>query len=238
MTTPPKPFWKSFEIAPDGITTLAKGQFLHLESATIRNNYQDGSHSRWYPVETARTPFSDAVVLAIHLALPDLSTGLLQTRVLLRRGPRPAVWFRSLLPEFKGLDAEPYAGDVWELPAGGIEPPDLAPDGDGITGRAILEAWEETGYRLGREQLTPLGPPAFNAPAFSHEKLHFFAARVAKEQNRFDPPGDGHPLETGTELRFISLETAFKWCDSGIIVDLKTEVGLRRLYNHLQQYRA
>ena len=228
MPNPPKPFWKAFEISPEGIETVAKGQFLHLEKATIRNVYQDGAKSRWYPVETARTPFSDAVVLAIHLAPPRQNGDYLQTKVLLRRGPRPAAWFRSLLPEFMGMDSHPSAGDVWELPAGGVEPLDLEPGGGGIPGRAIAEAMEETGFRIGVEQLKPLGPPAFTAPAFSHEKLHYFATQVEEDQ-ACEPPGDGHPLETGTELRFVSLKEAFRWCRAGIIIDLKTEVGLRRL---------
>ena len=99
--------------------------------------------------------------------------------------------------------------------------------------RAAQEAWEETGFRISPEQLAPLGPPAFTAPAFSHEKLHYFAAQVEREK-ACEPPGDGHPLETGTELRFISLEKAFKWCEDGTICDLKTEVGLHRLAHSLQ----
>jgi ADP-ribose pyrophosphatase len=204
---------------------LAQGGFLTLTRQTVRNQYEDGSQSRAYAVETVHPRFLDAVVLLLYARSgpsPD------QVRVALRRGVRPVVALRSETPSLARQDQKQFSGAFWELPAGGIEPEDLAPQGPGLAGRASLEAWEEAGLRVAPEAFVSLGPAPFFAPAFCPERLHYLAAEVDPTQAA-PPPGDGHPMEEGAQARFLDLDEALSWCAQGVILDGKSELGLRRL---------
>lgn len=218
--------------APEVAAELGHGSFLRLQSRRLRSLYQDGSFSVWYQVETVRPPFLDAVVLVLFHN--DNSQSPL---VALRRSLRPSVALRGQEPALARLDGRAWSGAFWELPAGGIEPADLAPGGGGILGRACQEALEEAGLRLAPQDFWPLGPSPFSAPAFCPERLHYLAARVDPAQAR-PPQGDGHPMEDGAEVRFLALDEALAWCRQGRIVDGKTELGLRRLAEWLAQGAA
>ncbi len=157
--------------------------------------------------------------------------------MVLRRSARPCVSLRSHLPQFDSLPQHPGQGVFWELPAGGVETGDLLPGGGGLAGRASLEAWEETGLRVPPQAFRALGPPPFQAPAYSPERLHYLAAQVDAEGDPRDAqpaPGDGHAMEEGGEARFLPLDEALSWCASGRIADLKTELGLLRLGQFLR----
>jgi ADP-ribose pyrophosphatase len=203
---------------------LACGGFLTLTRQSVRNQYEDGSQSRAYAVETAQPRFLDAVLLLYTHSGPSAA----EVRVVLRRGVRPVVALRSETPGLAAQDQEPFSGAFWELPAGGIEPPDLAPQGPGLAGRASQEAWEEAGLRVAPGEFFSLGPAPFFAPAFCPERLHYLAAEVDPAQAA-PPPGDGHPMEEGAEARFLPLDEALSWCARGVILDGKSELGLRRL---------
>ena len=211
------------EIGPNAPETIGQGNFLTLTRCQMRNVFTDGNASPWYQLESVSPPFNDAVVLLLYAPLPD--GGAL---VALRRGVRPTLALRSRNQTLKQIDGSTLSGITWELPAGGVEPHDLEPGGVGLKGRAILEAWEEAGLKIAEEDLFPLGPPSFAAPAICHEKLHFLAAKVDPESAQ-PPPGDGHPMEQGGEMSFISLKEALEWCRKGRIMDIKSEVGLKRL---------
>jgi ADP-ribose pyrophosphatase len=206
-----------------GPTLVGKGDFLTLHKRQVRNIYESGETSVWYDVETAAPPFLDAVVLILYSAsgAKDLP------RVLLRRAARPAAFFRSLEPKLRDLDGQNLNGVMWELPAGGVEPSDLEDDGAGVPGRAVLEAWEEGGFKVKDEDLISLGAPPFSAPALCTERLHYFAVKVDPKTAR-PPEGDGHPMEEGADLCFLSIDQALAWCRQGRIIDLKSEVGLNR----------
>lgn len=216
--------WHSFEEDGAPPDDLGWGGFLRLTRRRVRNRYEDGSHSGWYSVESAHSPFKDAVVLCLYAGQ---SNGQ-EVKVMLRRSPRPAVALRPKDPVLNALDEVKQDGSIWELPAGGIETTDLEPGGGGIKGRACLEAWEEGGFKMPPQNLISLGPAPFSAPALCSERLHYFAARVDPD-DALPPPGDGHPLEVGAETRFVFLDQALEWCRLGRIIDLKTEVGLGRL---------
>ncbi len=205
---------------------VARGGFLTLTRRLLRNRYQDGSHSRAYEVESALTPFLDAVVLVLF-APPEAASGR-GIRVVLRRSVRPAVAQRAEVPGLLHLDQRPWSGAFWELPAGGVEKSDLEPGGLGLLGRASQECWEEAGLRVAAEKFFALGPSPFSAPAFCPERLHYLCAEVDPGRAQ-PPPGDGHPMEEGAELRFLELDEALDWCQQGRILDGKTELGLRRL---------
>jgi hypothetical protein len=61
------------------------------------------------------------------------------------------------------------------------------------------------------------------------ELFHFVAAEVADPAAAEPPPTDGSPFEEGAALRWVALDEALAACDTGAIVDLKTELALRRL---------
>lgn len=203
---------------------LSWGGFLGLSRRKIRNLYQNGQASQWYEVETCHPPFVDAVVLLLHGPGPVVA---------LRKSLRPAACLVPHDPAAPPLHTDDGDGALWELPAGGVEPPDLEPGGMGMEGRARQEAWEEAGLRLKPGELKPLGPALFSAPAFCPERLFYFVARVDPQQCQ-EPPGDGHPMEQGALLRFVPLDEALSWCRQGLVGDTKSEVGLRRLAEHLE----
>jgi len=45
--------------------------------------------------------------------------------------------------------------------------------------------------------------------------------------------GDGSPMEEGARTRWLGLDDAIAACARGDLPDLKTELGLRRLRDHL-----
>lgn len=216
--------FKRLEWDPSQPEVLGWGGFMALSRRRVRNRYVSGESSDWYLLETCHPRFMDAVVLLLHGPGPVVA---------MRRSLRPAA---CLLPgDATAPPARTEAGDgaLWELPAGGVEPGDLAPGGAGIKGRAVAEAWEEAGLRLPADALEQLGPALFSAPAITPERLFFFAASVEPGEAA-PPPGDGHPMEDGAELRFVPLEQALDWCRRGKVGDTKSEVGLRRLAEHLR----
>lgn len=221
--------WRNFERRQASPDELGWGGFLRLTRHQMQNRYEDGSASDWYQVESVHPPFKDAVVLALYT---KAASG--PWRVLLRRAPRPAAALRADDPLLRGLDQTPLDGGLWELPSGGVEIADLMPGGPGVAGRAVIEAREEAGYDLCPDDLAPLGPAPFTAPAFCPERLHYFAARIDPQKAK-TPTGDGHPLEEGAERLLLDLDQAFQWCQDGRIIDLKTETGLNRLANWLHE---
>ncbi len=215
--------WVGLEWDAEGRQDLAQGGFVDLSRRRLRNLYAQGQPGPWYQLETVHPHFVDAVVLVLH----HTPRGG-QPRVLLRRCLRPSVVTRQENRLQLLLDqGQAWPSRLWELPAGGIEPQDLEPGGMGVKGRAQQEAWEETGLRVRRGDLHPLGRPVFAAPAFCTERLHFFAC-PADPRRAQEPEGDGHPLEEGAELRWLPLAQALAWCGRGEIVDSKTELGLHR----------
>jgi ADP-ribose pyrophosphatase len=210
------------ELDPCPARLLARGGFLTVASRRVRTCFQGGGDTGWYRVESVHPPFLDAVVLCLHGPADQGPV------VALRRGVRPAAALRALEPGLLASDGEELSGLMWELPAGGVEPQDLAPGGPGIWGRAAAEAWEEAGLAVEPAAFASLGPAPFSAPSFCPERLHYLAAEVDPAAAQ-EPPGDGHPMEQGAELRFLPLDQALAWCREGVIVDLKTEVGLNRL---------
>ncbi|MCB2185176.1 MAG: NUDIX domain-containing protein [Deltaproteobacteria bacterium] len=228
MPNPPKRF-SHLEWRDEPPRRLGAGDFLRLKAHWARNVYEDGTTSRWYQVESVWPPFLDAVVLLLYHR-PRAGEPL----VCLRRSIRPAITLRQNQPALRQLDRASFAGEFWELPAGGVEPPDLANGPAGLRKCARREAWEEAGLELGEEAFAELGEAPFSAPAMCTERLHYLAAEVDPDQAR-PPEGDGHPMEEGAEIRFLALSAALAWCRQGKILDTKTELGLWRLGQWLGQ---
>lgn len=196
--------------------------FLHVRRLRARNRREDGTASPEYPIDVIERPTQDAVAVVLF------ARGGAGVEVLLRRGIRPAAYFRRnhepALPEPRYLLIE-------ELVAGVLEPGEqgLA----ALQGRAAAEVREEAGLSVPPERFERLGGPFFMLPGIASEKIHLLAAEVLRgdEAGPFEAPGhgDGSPLEEGAELLWRPLAAAIAACEAGEIEDAKTGIGLRRL---------
>lgn len=208
--------------------SLSKGGFLRHQEFIVRHCFADNSYGPYYSFETISPPCLDAVVLLIYVAGPP-------ARILLRHGLRPAAAVRARLPLPEGSD-KGFPPVFWELPAGGVEASDWSLGTTAaLQHRAQEEGWEETGLKLLARDFFVLGPSPFPTASFSAERLHFMAIPLphARETTTL-PPGDGHPMEQGAWVKWVELECALEWCRNGTIIDSKTELGLRRLHEYLQ----
>jgi ADP-ribose pyrophosphatase len=198
--------------------------FLTLARLRLRNVYEDGSRSEPYACDVVSRPGSDAVVAVLY----ELD-GARRVRVLLREAPRPAIYLRSL-KRFVHPDPGVYRS-LRELVAGLVEASDGAGD-LGLCRRAAQEAYEEAGLALAPPAFRVIGDALFASPGTSDEKVFFCAGRAALDQAQL-PPGDGSVMEQGGELVALELGEAIEACRRGEIPDMKTEVGLLRLADHL-----
>lgn len=203
---------------------LGGGGFLEVRRVRLRNRRADGSLSAEYISDSIARRAQDAVVVAIYARTP---AGI---SVLVRDGLRPALVFgrdpaRAPLPE------APPALFLTELVAGVLEPEDRGEAG--LRSRAAAEVLEEAGLVVAVEAIELLGAHGlYPSPGSMVEKFYFAAVEVdpAAQQAL---PGDGSPMEEGATTRWLGLADAIAACVRGEISDLKTELGLRRLRDHL-----
>jgi ADP-ribose pyrophosphatase len=137
--------------------------------------------------------------------------------VLLRHAPRVPLYFRD--PAIGAAHIEVVAGIVEK----GED------DWAAIRKRAADEAHEEAGVVVAPEQIERLGPASFPTAGMFSELFHFVVAEVKEPGAAVSPPTDGSPFEEGAWVEWVALDEALRWCDDGRIVDLKTELALRRL---------
>jgi ADP-ribose pyrophosphatase len=140
-----------------------------------------------------------------------------EVRVLLRHAPRVPLYFRD--PAIGARHTEVVAGIVER----GED------DWAAIQRRAAAEAYEEAGLRIAPADVERLGPPSFPTAGMFAELFHFAAAEVREPDGGEPPPTDGSPFEEGAALEWVALDEALRRCDTGKIVDAKTELALRRL---------
>ncbi len=198
--------------------------FLTLRRLQLRNEYDDGSTSDVYPCDVVSRRGVDAAVAVLY----ELD-GSRRIHVLLRHGIRAPIYLRHE-KSFVHADERVYRG-LQELVAGILEPSDG--DGDaGIARRAAAEAQEEAGLVLEADAFTKLGDETFASPGITDEKL-FFAAAPAPVHAATGGPGDGTVMEEGATLSVLELSEAIEACRRGDIPDMKSEVGLLRLADHL-----
>ena len=209
--------------------------FLCIRQLRLRVVFDDGSMSkegRWDFVE--RPMGRDAVVLAIYRRLRRAQQETLgaeeRVEVLLRESLRvPLAFGRQPGPVDKGR----YPGHpIVELVAGVLEQGE--DDLDGIQRRAAAEAHEEAGLSVAPEKIVLLGAPMWASPGIFAER--FFVAcelESSKAASASIPAGDGSPFEEGALLFWLPIEEAIARSTRGELDDLKTELGLRRLKEHL-----
>ena len=197
--------------------------FLTLRRRVLRNRYADGSASDPYPCDVLERPGSDAVVAVLH----DRQDG--RIRVLLREAPRGPIYLRRD-KSFVHPDPREYLS-ILELVAGLVEETD-PPGAAGLRRRAAAEAREEAGLDVRESSLAPLGGETFASPGTTDEKIYFCAAE-ADLDDRGDATGDGSTMEEWSRVHLLALGEAIEMCRDGRIPDMKTEVALLRLADHL-----
>jgi hypothetical protein len=197
-------------------------RFLRLLTLRVKNHYDDDSTSREYDCDLVVAPGVDAVaVVLFYRDGGKVFVGVIDC-------VRPAVAVRRDLPLVQP-DERTYT-TVTEVVAGRFEEEDSG-DG-GIERRAAIEALEEAGFLVRPEDAIVLGGGLFSSPGQSPEKFWVRAFEVDPEERR-RAEGDGSPMETLVPMRFIELRQAIEQCAAGRIEDTKTEIGFRRLADHL-----
>jgi len=193
--------------------------YLTLYSLRVQNTYTDGTKSDGYRYEGVLRKWLDAVVIVLTANIDD------KVCVCLRTSIRPPLLLRRTLDLPQPDSATPCA--LLELPAGLIEDSDKGEAG--LMGRAVLETLEETGYSLVEADFSTLGAGVFVSPGVIPEKMLFVTAWIRDIDNRSAPEGDGSLAEEGSDIVWVGVDEALKMCDNGEIVDMKTELGIRRL---------
>jgi ADP-ribose pyrophosphatase len=198
--------------------------FLRVSRLELRNRYADGSRSAPYPCDIVSRPGSDAVVAVLYER--SAQGGV---RVLMREAPRAPVYLRRH-KRFVHPDPREYLS-ITEVVAGIVE----EADGPGPAGRrlrAAREAHEEAGCEISAERFVEIGGETFASPGTSDEKLYFCASEAELGAAR-EAPGDGSVMEEAGRLVVMDLAAAIEACRSGAIPDMKSEVALLRLADHL-----
>ena len=208
----------------DSDELAGQGGFLAIRRLRMRNRRADGSVSAPYVCDAIARPYGqDAVVVAVYARVAG------GVEVLVRDGLRPALPFgrdpaRAPLPE------PPPGMFLTELVAGILEPDDVG--SDGLRRRAAAEVAEEAGFVVEPGAITVLGAGVYPSPGSMIEKFYFTAVEVDPAAQQ-PLAGDGSPMEEGATTRWLPLDAAIAACVRGELADLKTELGLRRLRDHL-----
>lgn len=223
MSEPPE--IRSIEVAADtAATTRPDEGFLHLRRLKLVNVHADGTRSARYDCDMVSRARQDAVAVVVWGLRADRGVS-----VVLRENLRPPVWLRRG-KTFVQPDARSFLL-VTEIVAGLLEPGDEGPDG--LARRAATEVEEEVGWTVRPADTRPLGGPLFASPGITDEKVHFRHVEVDLAR-RGTPRGDGSEMERAGRVLVLPLVEALAKCRSGEIPDMKTEVGLRRLADHLE----
>ncbi|HTL36788.1 MAG TPA: NUDIX hydrolase [Kofleriaceae bacterium] len=213
------------DVIIDSDERVGDGGFLALRRLRLRNQRADGSVSAQYVCDTVVRPYGqDAVVVVVYART---ERGI---EVLVRNGLRPQLAL--------GRDPEraPIAEDkpglfLTELVAGIVEDADRGEEG--LRARAAAEVHEEAGFLVDQDSVSLLGAGMFPSPGSLVEKFYFASVEVdPKVQEPLQ--GDGSPMEEGAQTTWFLLDDAIAACNAGVLVDLKTELGLRRLRDHLR----
>lgn len=209
----PEPPHISVELVRDLSPTEQRPGFLRLLRGEYRS-VRNGKHSAPFEYDGVTRRSLDAAVIVAHFAWKG------ERRVYLRSSLRPPI----------ASDRPGASGALWELPAGLIEPDEV--EGDGPSRCAARELEEELGFTVPVANLRSLGPAMYPVPGMINERQVFFEVEVDPRLRRA-PSLDGSVLEDDAQVVTASLTASLNWCHQGLIPDLKTELGLRRLAERL-----
>jgi ADP-ribose pyrophosphatase len=216
---------RSIEIVEDRTSEArCDAGYLTLKRLRLRNEYEDGSRSRVYDCDVLSRPGTDAVVAALFEV-----DGRRRVRVVLRELARAPVYLRRH-KRFVHPDPRIYLS-LRELVAGVVEDSDASGPA-GLRRRAAVETAEEAGIAVPPDGFQLIGGETFASPGMSDEKLYFCAAPANVAEARVGC-GDGSVMEEGGGIVLLELSEAIAACRAGDIPDMKTELGLLRLADHL-----
>lgn len=193
--------------------------FLALKRLGVVNTYSDGTRSKVYSYDGVTRKWIDAVVIVLTTRIDGALA------VCLRPCVRPTVLLRSSM-KVPFPDERPFY-TIWELPAGLVEENEVGEAG--LRGRAAQEILEETGYRVDADRFAMMPGAPFVSAGVIPERLYFLTAHIDDILDRTDSEGDGSPSEDGGGLWWVTVDEAIELCEQGELVDMKTELGLRRL---------
>jgi ADP-ribose pyrophosphatase len=195
------------------------GGFLRLRRRRLKLKRADRSESEPFVYDHVDRKALDAVVVAAHYR--DEAG---ERWVYIRSALRPPAALRPV--ELRPLPEKDTLGNLWELPAGLVEPDECSPEG--LVRCAARETEEELGFDLPVANYAALGPPTFPSSGVIGERHHFFHVEVDPGK-RDQPSEDGSVLEADAAVVAVPLEEALDLVRQGVIEDGKTEIGLRRL---------
>jgi ADP-ribose pyrophosphatase len=204
---------------------VGTGGFLFIRRCTLRSKHDDGSLSAAYACDFVVRPMGlDAIGVAVYTRargpVEVLVRDCMRPPLLLGRGDGP-----TPLP-----DPRPYVLSP-EVVAGVVEAGDRGEDG--LRRRAAAEVHEEAGFEVAPDRVVLLGAGSFLSPGLTAEKMFFAAVEVVDPDDVSTPDGDGSAMEEGAVCRWLPLADAIAACVAGDIEDIKTEIALRRLRDHL-----
>jgi ADP-ribose pyrophosphatase len=231
------PMPPQIKIAVKDSRIVSEPGFLNLNRSEVNFHYPDGTSSESCTVDCFIRGTNDAVGI---LAWFRNEYGI---NIYLRSCIRPALALRNY--SFSAAKEGKDIGNLWEIPAGGIDEEDKDPlekdalesvvkGYDIIYRAASRELHEEIGFKIPYTQLKFLGKRIFLDPGSSGTRIFLLHCEV-DPATREDPICDGSPMESHGEVLIISLKEALKAIDEGYIIDSYTQIGISRLSNLLHE---
>ncbi len=182
--------------------------FLRVTRATLVARYPDGSVSAPFVYDVVERRAIDATAFVAYARGADG-----EPEVYVRSAPRVPLILRD------GFGVA--GGNLWELPAGLIEPTETPAEA------AARELEEELGFKASPEALEPLGAWVWPAPGMIAERHFYFSVDVTGLA-RETPTEDGSALERGAAVERVRLSELHALARAGGLRDAKTELALRR----------
>jgi ADP-ribose pyrophosphatase len=214
---------RSIEIVEDRTSgSRCDEGFLQVRRLVLKNVYETGE-SEPYPCDVVSRPGSDAVVAVLYETTGD------RIQVVLRESPRPPIYLRKF-KSFHHPDDREYLS-IAEVVAGLVEASD-GPGPAGMRQRAATEALEEAGCEAEPDAFALIGGETFASPGTSDEKVYYCAGPVRISEMK-TATGDGTVMEEVSRVVRLELAEAIEACRRGEIPDMKTELALLRLCDHV-----
>ncbi|HEY2509607.1 MAG TPA: NUDIX domain-containing protein [Polyangiaceae bacterium] len=186
----------------------AEGGFMNVRRMDLVAEYPDGSTSEPFAYDVVERKAIDAVAVVAFARAEGA-----EAQVFLRSAARVPLILRD------GFGVE--EGNLWELPAGLIDP------GETPREAAAREIEEELGFKVRAAELRELGGWVWPVPGFIAERHFYFCVDVTGHA-RGTPTEDGSALERGASIQSFPLGELLAHCRAGDVHDAKTELALRR----------